>query len=249
MANNERIGGCLWRGFQVGLVLVVLVAALVVVVSLDLRKEREEAGMETRDEKEEGGIVGAVKRLFGFDGNEEMAEEILKEIQEEQAEGHIDLEDLLRDRDKMNEDRAVLAEGTTSIDQIVLWQVIGDDIYYRIILAPYDRAAHQLMLAPGESLFVSFVDAQQVRLAPRAAAAPVPTKGLRVATGDGYAVGWFADGKVPLEGQDGEKVEKARVGWIFSDPLHARLRQIQRPGQTDGGEGGKDPFGIDAGVE
>lgn len=247
MANNERIGGCLWRLFQVGLVLALLAVGLVVVISLDLKGEREEAGLEQKEEKEEGGIVGAVKRLFGFGGEEEVAE-ILKEIQEEQAEGHIALKDLLRDRDKLNEDRAVLAEGTTSIDQLVLWQVIGDDIYYRIILTPYDRTAHQMMLDPGESLFISFVDANQVRLAPRAAAAPVPTKDLRVATGDGYAIGWFADGKVPLEGQDGGLVEAARVGWIFSDPLHARLRRIQRP-EAGRDSPVKDPFGVDTGVE
>jgi hypothetical protein len=39
------------------------------------------------------------------------------------------------------------------------------------------------------------------------------------------------DGKIPLEEQEEESVEKPQVGWIFSGRLHARLGQLQRPKQ------------------
>jgi hypothetical protein len=142
----------------------------------------------------------------------------------------------------------ILGEGTTQVAQTVLWDVIGGEIYYRIVLTPYDRPAHQMMMDPNEALFISFGTSGGERVVPKAAALRIETRFLRVATAKGYAVGWFVDGVIPLEGQSEELVEKAQVGWIFSSQLHARLRQLQRP-EAKGGEAVRDPHSIRTTVE
>ncbi|MDE0825301.1 MAG: hypothetical protein OSA48_00665 [Akkermansiaceae bacterium] len=133
--------------------------------------------------------------------------------------------------DDFNKDTGMLAEGTTQVHQTVLWQIIDGVIDYRIILNPYDRPAHQMMMHPNEALFISFVDEGGPHIALKAAAVRIEMRKLRVATKKGSAVGWFVGGKIPLEEQDEETVEKAQVGWIFSGKLHARLRQLQRTGR------------------
>jgi hypothetical protein len=51
---------------------------------------------------------------------------------------------------------------------------------------------------------------------------------IRIATENGNPTGWFVDGKIPLEPKEKREIAAPRVGWLFSQRLHARLRQLQR---------------------
>ena len=165
--------------------------------------------------------------------------------QRDLAEGHIDLE-MLIDLADVNKEIDLLAEGTTQVQQMVFWEIVGDDVYYRIVLTPYDRPAHQLMMSPAEALFMSFLSADNQRIVPVSAAFRIPTHKLRVATRDGYAAGWFYDGRIPLEGGDAARIDHAEVGWIFSSKLHARLKGIQAP-NNPAGRRGPDPRPVKTG--
>lgn len=61
-------------------------------------------------------------------------------------------------------------------------------------------------------------------------------------------MGWFADGSLPLDGQDPDLLVMAQVGWIFSEPLHGRLRTLQLLDDLANSLQG-DPFGIRTAVE
>lgn len=254
MSNFERIGGCAWKLFQLGILVVLLGMAFLFVIKGDSEDvERAVHGKEEIQEQEaaaDTGILAKIKRMLGggdrkkggagsdSSDSKDGGSASLKKAQEKDETGNIDLAELLKHADDFNKDTAMLAEGTTEVHQTVLWQIIDGVIYYRIILNPYDRPAHQMMMQPSEALFISFLNEGGQRVAPKAAAMRIGMRKLRVATGEGYAMGWFVDGKIPLEEtEDGEDegdgvVKKSQVGWIFSGKLHHRLQQLQRPKQN-----------------
>jgi hypothetical protein len=249
---------------QLGLLLTLVGMVLLFVT----REKEEDEEFEEEDKEQEewdagdadGGLIAKIKQLLGmYDEEANLSSGAgssrsgagsngLKIAQEENAKGNIDLEELLKQADDVRKDVDFLAEGTTQVQQTVLWQIIDGEIFYRIVLYPYDREAHQMMMYPNEALFISFGTDGGERLVPKSAAMRIETRTLRIATKDGYAVGWFADGKLPLEGQAEDVVELSQVGWIFSGKLHARLQKLQRPGAAKGGAV-KDPYGIKTGVE
>ena len=171
--------------------------------------------------------------------------------QKEVGTGHADLETLLK---QLEGDEGVkveseyLAEGTTRIQQVLYWQIHDGNIYYRLLLQPYDRAAHAMMMQPGEALFMSFLSEDGERLVPSSSDHRLEMKYLRVATREGYAVAWFYDGSLPLGDVSPEDVHGGRVGWIFSNGLHARLRQLQAP-KGRAGDAVTKPFAIDIPVD
>jgi len=257
MSNFERMGGCAWKLFQVALVLAMLGLVFLFIVREDKEKEvlteEEQELVEREGADTNKGLIAKLKEMVGLEKKKLKrvggsssgggGSRAMKIAQEKKPKGNIDLEELLKREEDVRKDVDMLAEGTTQVEQTVLWQIIDGEIYYRIILTPYDREAHKMMLSPSEALFISFVSNEGERLVPRAAAERLETRTLRVATKDGYAVGWFVDGKLPMEDADEGAVEKAQVGWIFSGQLHARLRQLQRPkGAADGAV--SDPHGI-----
>lgn len=219
-------GRTLWKLSQLGLV-VLLVSVAVVSLLNPLKEELDE-----RDRKEKKGGQGSTE---------------LMRSQQQFPEGHVPLGRLLAVAG-VNKESGTLAEGTTNVQQLVFWEIVGDDIYYRIVLLPYDRPAHELMMDSAEALFMSFHAPDDQRVVPVSAPARIATRKLRVATKDGYAAGWFHDGIVPLAGQDPDRVDHSKVGWIFSGTLHARLKKIQAPKGPDG-ELITDPFGIGAAAE
>jgi hypothetical protein len=170
--------------------------------------------------------------------------------QKDVGKGHVDLKKLLEmmDDEDVKKEIELLAEGTTQIEQILFWQIHDGSIYYRIVLRPYDRKAHEMMMQPGEALFMSFLSEGDVRLVPKSADHRIDMKYLRVATEKGYAVGWFYDGRLPLAEADPEAVDHGRVGWIFSNGLHARLQQIQAP-RKPAGNNVREPFSVDIPVD
>jgi hypothetical protein len=95
--------------------------------------------------------------------------------QRDLAEGHVDLEKLIELAD-VNKEIDLLAEGTTQVQQMVFWEIVGDDVYYRVVLTPYERSAHELMMSPSEALFMSFLSADNKRIVPVSAAFRIPTK-------------------------------------------------------------------------
>lgn len=227
MGNFGRV---LWKLAQLGIV--------VLLVGLGILMVLKPAG--TEDEERDPGIkVGRSK-------NGGAASSVLAESQRNFAEGHIDLEKLIQLAD-VNREIDLLAEGTTQVHQLVFWEIVGDQIFYRLVLAPYDRRAHELMMDSTEALFMSFHAADDKRVVPVSVAERIPTRKLRVATKNGYAAGWFHDGTIPLDGKSPALVDHAKVGWIFSGPLHNRLRKVQVP-KDENGQPITDPFGIKSGV-
>ena len=248
------IGTYLWKLSQLGLVVLLVVFGALMMMGPE---EAEEEVVRETPERESGkreGVVARIKALLGggktdqngtTDPDQDRSE--LAISQRDLAEGHIDLEKLLDLKDA-NKEVTLLAEGTTQVQQLVFWQIVGGDIYYRIVLTPYDRPAHKLMMNPAEALFMSFLTAGGERVVPVSGAERIPTKDLREATKEGYAVGWFSDGKLSLEGRDPNQVERGEVGWIFSSGLHARLKTVQRLRGTDG-KPVTDPYGINIPVQ
>ena len=95
---------------------------------------------------------------------------------------------------------------------------------------------------------MSFMSGNGERKVPKSADHRIDMKYLRVATKEGYAAGWFYDGVLPLDGVNPESVAKGKVGWIFSNGLHARLRKIQAPKKPAGNKV-TEPFSIDIPVD
>ncbi len=212
----------------------------------------------------ETGLVAKLKRMLGGDKKKEGkvrhggmktgaggGTNKLADSQKHVGKGHVDLAELLKTLEEdpnVKKEIDLLAEGTTQIEQVLYWQIFDGDIYYRILLQPYDRAAHEMMMKPGEALFMSFMSGNGERKVPKSADHRIDMKYLRVATKEGYAAGWFYDGVLPLDGVNPESVAKGKVGWIFSNGLHARLRQIQAPKRPAGNKT-SEPFSIDIPVD
>ena len=104
-----------------------------------------------------------------------------------------------------------LAEGTTRIQQVLYWQIHDGNIYYRLLLQPHDRAAHAMMMQPGEALFMSFLSEDGERLVPNSSDHRLEVKYLRMATREGDAVAWFYDGSLPLGDVSPEEVNGGLV--------------------------------------
>lgn len=195
--NLERLKGCVGKLFLLGLMLV-LVGALVLYMM-------------------RGGSRDAAQEKTGP----------LKEDQAKRPKGPMEIKELEKLAEKLRKDAKVLANGSTNVKQVVLWNIENDNIHFRIILTPYDREAHQLMMSPGEALFVSFESKAGVRVAPKAMPLRVEMRQLRMATENGAPAGWFVDGSVPVDAKDKNLVSAPRVGWLFSKQLHGRLRQLK----------------------
>lgn len=275
MSALQELGGCLWKLFQLGIVVAILVLGFLFISRPQEapgagRGETKAGAAVDRGKKApaEGGLIAKLRNL-GRANAERKKNEVdtmeqagggppkggvvvsaeesrLLASQEEVGTGHADLAKLLEwmDDKHVRRETGMLADGTTGIEQMVFWQIVDGNVHYRIVLQPYDRKAHELMMDPGEALFMSFLSGDQKRLVPKSADQRIEMRTLRVATREGYAVGWFYDGRLPLGGVDPAAVDRGRVGWVFSSGLHDRLREIQAP-RKQVGTAAKSPFGID----
>ena len=264
MSALKDLGGCLWKLFQLGIVVAILVLGFMFIAKP--QKEKEELAVEEKvgerkvEKAGDTGLIAKLQKMFGGEEKKEVklaqggmksgdrGKNELEVAQAEAGEEHVDLKKLLELSEDVRREVDFLAEGTTQVQQQLFWQIVGDNIHYRIILTPYDRRAHELMMRPGEALFMSFLSTDEERLVPRSADFRIDMKKLRVATTDGYAVGWFYDGRLPLGGVNPAAVDHGSVGWIFSNRLHARLRTIQGP-KAPAKETVDEPFSIDIPVD
>lgn len=268
MSGLKDFGGCAWKVFQLGIVVAILGLGFLFIAKPQGKGREEYATKDLKGERSEErlgetGLVAKLRQVFGGDkkakvktgsgsksGSGRGPRNKLKRSQKDAGTGHVDLESLLRDLEddgSVQKEMEFLAEGTTQIQQVLYWQIFDGNIYYRILLQPYDRTAHELMIQPGEALFMSFMSGEGTRLVPKSADYRIDMKYLRVATKDGYAVGWFYDGVLPLDGVHPEAVSKGKVGWIFSNRLHARLRQLQAPKRP--ADEARKPFSIEIPVD
>ena len=153
MSKNEKMAGCAWKSFQLGLLLTLVGMVLLFVTrekEEDEELEEHETELVERDAGDvDGGLIAKIKQLLGM--HEEEANlssgagasrsgdgsDALKIAHEENAQGNIDMEELLKLADDVRRDVDFLAEGTTQVKQTVLWQISDGEIYYRIVLYPY----------------------------------------------------------------------------------------------------------------
>lgn len=260
MSGVKEFGGCLWNLFQLGVVILILVLGFLFIANPQNGVSGDEqSGDGAGGPKPRGtGLVARLKGVFGGGGSERTAGDgrpgfgdDLWWSQREAGTGQADLETLLG---RLEGNKTVrvqvefLAEGTTRIRQTLYWQIHDGNIHYRILLRPYDRKAHAMMMRPGEALFMSFVSEDGERLVPKSTDHRIEMQFLRVATREGHAAGWFYDGHLPLAEVSPEAVHGGQVGWVFSNGLHARLRQLQAP-EPAAGENGTKPFAIDIPVD
>lgn len=265
MSALQELGGCLWKLFQLGIVVAILVLGFLFISrpqeAEGVAKGETKAGAAVDPGKRDagGGMIAKLRtvgtanaerkdhesKIMSEAGRGEKSraqtvvtgdEGALPESQADVGSGHVDLAKLLQWMDDKNVKRelGLLADGTTGIEQMLFWQIVNGSIYYRIVLRPYERNAHELMMKPGEALFMSFLSNGNKRLVPKSSDQRIEMRRLRVATREGYAVGWFYDGRLPLGDVSPTAVDHGKVGWVFSSGLHARLRQIQAPGKRAG---------------
>jgi hypothetical protein len=201
---GERIKGC--AGIAVALVVAAVVVAAIVTYVF----------------REGGGVVQRAA-----DDPSQVNNGPLKQDQAKHPSGPAELKELMVPATKVRSDSRILAEGTTKVTQLVLWQLDGANLHFRIILTPYDAEAHQMMATPSEAMFLSFETKAGARVAPKSEPLRIETRTLRLATTAGTPAGWFFDGKIPLDPKEERIIDMPRLGWLFSKRLHARLRQLQ----------------------
>jgi hypothetical protein len=197
---GEGIKGCAGKAFLLAVVLV----AVATVALFVLR---------------EGGGAG--------DGASRVRNGPLRTDQAKRPAGPAELEELQAPAANVRKDSTTLADGSTRVNQVVLWQIDDNEICFRIILTPYDKEAHQMMAMPSEALFLSFETKAGIRIAPKAEPRRIEMRHLRLATDHGEPAGWFMDGKIPLDRKEERAIDVPKVGWLFSKRLHSRLRQLQ----------------------
>ena len=203
--DGSRIIGCAWKAL-----LVMIGGILLVAVSLHLVQNARETGQGEKAQPSQ------------------LKSGSLQADQEKHPTGPAELKDLRCSAEGVRADSQILGDGSTKVKQLVLWQLGDGGIFFRIILTPYDKDAHRMMMVPSETLFLAFETKTGERIAPPAEALRIEMRQLRVATDNGAPAGWFVDGKIPLDPKEERQVDSPQVGWFFSKRLHARLRQLQQ---------------------
>lgn len=194
--------------------------------------EREALVNEKR-KKDQLAVLENVKELLNRDRGEAPLEEggaepieLSLDSVEEEA---IDLHQVLAD-DPGGFEKEVLkfAQGESDLEQEVMWSVIGNWVYFRLNLSPFDAGTHELLQGGDETILMSFVDEQGAALVPASGVVRIPTSSLYLRKGEGRTMGWGFSGKLPLgEVKEGE-VASSQIGQEFSPVLTEHLKRLKQ---------------------
>jgi hypothetical protein len=194
--------------------------------------EREALVNEKR-KKDQLAVLASVKGLLNRDRGEALLEEegaesiemSLDSVEDEA----IDLHQVLAD-DPGSFEKEVLkfAQGESDLEQEVMWRIIGNWVYFRFDLSPFDAGTHELLQGGDETILMSFVDEQGTAVVPASGSVRIPTSSLYLRKGEGRTMGWGFSGKLPLGEVKEAEVTSSQIGQEFSPVLTEHLKRLKQ---------------------